>query len=302
MKISYDIYNVFYYVAKFKSITLAAKYLRVSQPAVTRQIKNLEMNLGYTLFIRDHQGLVLTKEGKSLFEEVSKAIEIFNSIESRYNEFKPLEEGVIKILSGYGTTKNVLLPIITKFNRLYPKIKIYIEHYPFKEAISKLRSGEVDILLMNSEDHLDYSDINISKFYTLTDILVVNSDIRDSYPNIIKLKDINNYPIICKKDSNNACKFITEILKSYDIEFQPTWELTDYWLVEEYIRMNMGIGIVCREFVQKELADSKLVEIKTDIQLPKRGISYAIRKNCLLRPELIRLMRFFDDASKRSGL
>lgn len=298
MKISYDIYNVFYYVAKFKNITLAAKYLCVSQPAVTRQIKNLEKKLGYTLFIRNRKGLDLTKEGKKIFESVGKAIEIFNTIESECNEFKPLEEGIIKILSGYATTKNVLLPIMAKFNKLYPKIKINIDHYPFKDAVNKLRNGEVDILLINSEDYLEYSDIDVKRFYTLTDILVVNSDIREKYPSTIKLNEINNYQIICKKYSNNARVFIEKILNSSGIEFKPTWELTDYWLVEEYIRMNMGIGIVSREFVEKELLDGRLTEIKTDIELPKRGISYAIRKNCLLRPEIIRIIRFFDEIKK----
>lgn len=298
MKISYDIYNVFYYVAKFQSITSAANYLHVSQPAITRQIKNLEMNLGFTLFIRTSNGLKLTLEGEKLYEDVSKAIEIFNTIESNYNQFKPVEEGTIKVLSGYATTKNVLLPIITKFNRLYPKVKVFVEYYPFKEAISKLRNGEVDVLLMNSEDYLEYTDIEFSKFYTLNDVLIVSKDIRKDYPEVIKLEEINKYPIICKKDSNNARMFITKFLNERGIQFQPTWELTDYWLVEEYIKMNMGIGIVSREFVKKDLDNGSLVELKTDVKLPKRGISYAIRKNCLLRPELIKLMRLFDKASE----
>lgn len=298
MKISYDIYNVFYYVAKFQSITSAANYLHVSQPAITRQIKNLEMSLGFTLFIRTSNGLKLTLEGEKLYEDVSKAIEIFNTIESNYNQFKPVEEGTIKVLSGYATTKNVLLPIITKFNRLYPKVKVFVEYYPFKEAISKLRNGEVDVLLMNSEDYLEYTDIEFSKFYTLNDVLIVSKDIRKDYPEVIKLEEINKYPIICKKDSNNARIFITKFLNERGIQFQPTWELTDYWLVEEYIKMNMGIGIVSREFVKKDLDNGSLVELKTDVKLPKRGISYAIRKNCLLRPELIKLMRLFDKASE----
>ncbi|MBP3841987.1 MAG: LysR family transcriptional regulator [Bacilli bacterium] len=299
MKISFDNYNVFYYVAKFKSITSTANYLHVSQPAITRQIKNLEMNLGFTLFIRNSSGLKLTLEGEKLYKEVSKAIEIFNSVESKYNEFKPAEEGTIKVLSGYATTKNVLLPIITQFNKLYPKIKVFVEYYPFKEAISKLRNGEVDILLMNSEDHLEYADLEFTNFYTLNDVFIVSDTIKDKYPDLIKLEEINNYPIICKKDSNNARNYIIRFLNERGIEFKPTWELTDHWLVEEYIKMNMGIGIVSREFVQKDLDNGTLVEIKTDKLLPKRSLSYAIRKNSLLRPELIKLMHFFDNASKK---
>lgn len=293
MKISYDIYNVFYYVCKFKSITSAANYLHVSQPAVTRQIKNLEISLGYTLFIRTRKGLKLTSSGEELYKEVSKAIEIFNNIETRNNELKPLEEGTIKILSGYATTKHVLLPIIIKFNKLYPKIKIFMDYYPLNEAISKLRNGEVDILLLNTDDYFRYSDILFTPFYELNDILVATKEVKDLYFQKINLEDINDYPIICKKDSNSAQKFISEFLECKGKTFKPAWELNDYWLVEEYIKLNMGIGIVCKEFIKKELSTGEMFEIQTDIKLPKRHISYAIRKNCLLRPELIKLIHFF---------
>ncbi len=298
MRISYDIYNVFYYVAKFKSITLAAKYLYVSQPAVTRQIKNLEMNLGYTLFIRNKDGLKLTEQGSALYEEVSKAIEIFNEIESKNNDLKPLEEGTIKILAGYATTKNILLPVIVKFNKLYPKIKIFMDYYPFKESINKLRNGEVDMLLLNSEDHPEYPDINFKMFYELSDILVANKSVIDKYTDNIKLENINLYPIICKKDYNSASKFISSYLESKGKTFNPYLELNDYWLIEEYVKMGMGIGIVCREFIKNELENKEMYEIKTDVELPKRNISYAIRKNCILRPELIKLMHFLENNYK----
>ena len=294
MKNSYDTYNVFYYVSKFKSITLAANYLHVSQPAVTRQIKNLEMNLGYTLFLRTKKGLQLTDEGEILFNEVSKAIEIFNVIETKNNELKPVEEGTIKILSGYATTKNILLPIVLEFNKMYPNVKVYVEYYPLKEALNKLRNGEVDLLIMNNDDYTEYSDIYFTPFYELHDILVVNNEIKNNYPKKIKLEEINDYPIICKKDSIFK-KYINKMFA--DKELKPAWELTDYWLVEEYIKMSMGLGIVSKEFISKELNDKQLIEIETDVELPKRKISYAIRKNSVLRPELIRLIHLFKKNS-----
>ncbi len=287
MKNSYDTYNVFYYVSKFKSITLAANYLHVSQPAVTRQIKNLEMYLGYTLFLRNKKGLRLTEKGEKLFNEVSRAIEIFNGIESQNNEAKPVEEGTIKILSGYATTKNILLPIVLEFNKMYPNIKVQVDYYPLNEALNKLRNGEVDLLLINNDENIEYSDIYFTPFYKLHDILVVNSKIKNDYPKKIKLEEINNYPIVCKKDSIFK-KFMNRLFN--DIKLKPTWELTDYWLVEEYIKMSMGIGVVSREFIKKELNDEELIEVETDIELPSREISYVIRKNSILSPELIKLI------------
>jgi hypothetical protein len=96
MKISYDTYNVFYYVAKFKSITLASHFLHISQPAVTRHIKNLELYLGVTLFLRNKNGLHLTKDGKNLFDNVKEGI---------YNVFIMDETHSILATGAGGVTK-----------------------------------------------------------------------------------------------------------------------------------------------------------------------------------------------------
>ena len=64
MNISYDYYRVFYYVAKYRSITQAAAALMNNQPNLTRIIKNLEGELGCSLFVRSRQGVPLTPEGE----------------------------------------------------------------------------------------------------------------------------------------------------------------------------------------------------------------------------------------------
>ncbi len=294
---SYDTYNVFYYVSKFKSITLAANYLNVSQPAVTKQIKKLEEKLEYTLFIRTKKGLILTTDGEKLFEEVSKAIEIFNMIENNNNLSKTVTDGVIRIISEYAIIKNILLPILLKFNRMYPNIKIYIECYPISEAIKKLRNGEVDLLVINN-DYVEYSDIFFTPFYELHDILVVNSEIQYNYPKKIQLEKINNYPLICKKDS-----VFKELLNRMldNIKLNPVWELSEYWLVEVYIKMNMGIGIISKEFISKELEEKKLIKIETDVELPKRELCYVIQKNNNLRPELSKLLSLFKKVDNKKN-
>ena len=68
---NYGYYNTFLYVAKFKSISKAAKELYTSQPAVTRVIKLIEKELGCSLFVRSKYGVELTKEGEILYEYVN---------------------------------------------------------------------------------------------------------------------------------------------------------------------------------------------------------------------------------------
>ena len=85
MYVSYEHYRVFYYVAKCGNVTQAAKLLLNNQPNVTRTIKNLEAELGCTLFSRSNRGMRLTTEGARLYEHIRIA---FSHIEAADEEIQ----------------------------------------------------------------------------------------------------------------------------------------------------------------------------------------------------------------------
>ena len=85
MEIDIELYKTFYFVAKYKSITKAAEMLYISQPAVTMSIKKLEEQLEMTLFTRTKRGVILTNEGKVLYEYVKQAMESLKIGENRIN-------------------------------------------------------------------------------------------------------------------------------------------------------------------------------------------------------------------------
>ena len=97
MFISYDYYRIFYYVAKYGNISKAAKVLLSSQPNVTRTIKNLEGELGCTLFSRTSRGMRLTPEGERLYGHVRLALEHIEAGEAELGQSKTLQSGAVYI-------------------------------------------------------------------------------------------------------------------------------------------------------------------------------------------------------------
>ena len=83
-EINFEHYKIFYYVAKFQNITMAANYLFLSQPSISRCVKNLEDELGCKLFVRSKKGVELTTGGEMLFKHISIACKhIFSAEEVR---------------------------------------------------------------------------------------------------------------------------------------------------------------------------------------------------------------------------
>ena len=96
--VNLDLYRVFYTVAKSGSLTKAAEELYISQPAVSRSIKQLETQLGITLFTRTHRGMQLSANGGELiFNEVEKALNLLSDAENRIAEMKTSATGTIRI-------------------------------------------------------------------------------------------------------------------------------------------------------------------------------------------------------------
>ena len=115
MNINFELYRVFYTVALNKSISKAAKELFISQPAVSKSIKKLEDELGGNVFKRTKTGVILTEEGKELFNYVSNAMEYLKGAENRFKDLIKLEIGNIRIGINATLMRNYFLPYLKEF-------------------------------------------------------------------------------------------------------------------------------------------------------------------------------------------
>lgn len=278
MNINYELYRVFYYVANLGNISLASNKLNISQPAVSKAIKNLEDQLGGKLFIRTRRGVKLTSEGEEFYYYISQAIEYIKSAENRFNELTNLETGIIKIGINTTLTKEFLSPYLKIFHNNYPKIEIKIITGITSELISHLRNGLIDILILNVTDETDFNDIEIKKVKKIQDCFVVGNKYFNLLDKKLSLKDLNNYPLILQNNGTNARDFLNKITNKYDVVLTPNMELASFSLVVEFTKIGYGIGYITKEFIQKELETKELAELKIIENIPNRYIGVAISK------------------------
>ena len=86
MNIDFELYRIFYTVANHKNITKASEELNISQPAISKSIKNLEEQLGGSLFVRTKRGVILTEEGKEFYNYIKQAIEYISNAENKFTQ------------------------------------------------------------------------------------------------------------------------------------------------------------------------------------------------------------------------
>ena len=278
MEIDIELYKIFYTVAKLGNITKAANSLYISQPAVTMNIKKLEDLLETTLFIRTKRGVILTNEGKVLFEYVEKAIENFKIGENRLSGLKNMETGNIRIGIGTTLTKYFLVDHLEKFHEEYPKVSINIDTSMTSEILNKLNDGKVDIAIITNDTNLKNFNIEYSKDIQYT--FICNKNYIELTKKTIPIEELIKYPMLLQHIHSNSRKILDKFLAENNIVINNSdIELSSYALIIEFARIGMGIGFVAEDFIQKELNNKELFKINVSPAIPKQKILVLTKKN-----------------------
>ena len=279
MNIDFELYRIFYVVANNGNITKASEELNISQPAISKSIKNLEDQLGGTLFVRTKRGVILTEEGKEFYKYIKQAIEYINNAENKFTDLINLDTGSIRIGISTTLTKEFLLPYLEQFHEKYPKIDIQIDTNVSTELLSKLRNGLLDIVILHMIDKNYGDDVEIIKCKKVTDCFAVNKKYKDLINKEISLKELNNYPLVLQPKGSNTRKFLDNLAKENNVVLTPSMELAGYTLVVEFTKIGLGIGYVNEDY-SKDLFDNKeLYKLNIKEEIPSRYIGIVLSKN-----------------------
>ncbi len=279
MNIDFELYRIFYVVANHCNITKASEELNISQPAISKSIKNLEEQLGGQLFVRTKRGVILTEEGKEFYNYIKQAIEYINNAENKFTDLINLETGCIKIGISTTLTKEFLLPYLEEFHSLYSKIDIQIITSLPSDLMSKLKNGLIDIMVLNLNDKNYDNDIDIIKCRKINDCFVVNNKYQDLIGKEIFLKDLNNYPLILQRKGSNTREFLDNIARKNGVILKPNIEVASYSLVVEFSKIGLGIGYVTKEYIKDAIKNKELFELTIKEKIPSRYIGIALPKN-----------------------
>ena len=174
----FDYYRIFYFVAKYKSFSKAAKILHNNQPNITRCMNIMESELGCTLFIRSHRGIKLTPEGEQLYAHVAIAIQQISSGNDELNRTKNLKSGTVTIGVSETALHLLLLPKLEKFHKLYPHIKLKISNHSTPQAIKALRKGFVDFSIVTTPLYCEHP-LQSQQLCSFRDILIGGPSYKD---------------------------------------------------------------------------------------------------------------------------
>ncbi len=279
--VSLDLYKIFCTVVETGNMSSAAKEMYISQPAVSMAMRQLEDKLGKPLLLRSSKGIKTTVEGSILYEYLRQALSLIDTAEKKYLEMANLEIGEIKIGAGDTISLQYLTPYIEKFVSLYPNINIKVTNRTTNETLNLLKSGLVDVAFVNLPIEKDNS-FDIVECLEIHDCLIGGSKYANLKDTGVKLKELNNYPLMALENASNSRTYFNKFAQENGVILQPNIELGSSELLVKFAQINMGIALVIKEFTEKEIDNEMLFEIPILPSIPSRHIGLAKLKDVTL--------------------
>src|SRR6266436_5654720 len=135
-------------VGEALNFTTAAARLRVAQPALSRQIQDLEDEIGVDLLRRSSRGVTLTAEGKLFLEEVRELLKHADESVERVRALARGEYGELHIGYAPSPTVEILPPALAAFQRAVPRVKVLLHDLSSDELIAGLRNATLELAIM----------------------------------------------------------------------------------------------------------------------------------------------------------
>jgi DNA-binding transcriptional LysR family regulator len=269
--------NTFKVVAKTLHFTQASYELKLTQSAVSHQIKSLENELGVKLFLREKRKISLTSQGNRVLDYANK---MFRQIEVMRNEIednKETLEGLVKIVA---VTRSLNCPFSEfqrDFQSIYPEIDLKFDSvYEYSTIFDNLRKGISDIgLTVRNDDLGDLLSIPYGQFELL---FVVGKNHRFANRKTVNIKDLENDKWVLFEKGGWLRAKTDEIFKKHNFDPKNISDSNDGNIVYSLIKEGESIGFMPSWGIFEALEDGKLIHIKV------KDVSFKAPLNIVILP------------------
>jgi DNA-binding transcriptional LysR family regulator len=229
--------------------------------------------------------------GKLIFKEVERALELFNEAESRIEQMKTDATGTLRIGASDTIFEYFLAEKIVEYHEKFPAVKIELMADFTPDTIEKLKANRCDIAFVNLPIEIDQELRLDENCMRLNDIFIAGEKFEELSLPVLSLEKLRKYPLITMDKNTVAYRSLAAFFSSLGIALQPAIEVGSWDLMKRLVAKGMGIGVIPKEYAQRELQSGELFEVRTDPVLPVRSVGMLLPKN---QPVSYALHSFID--------
>jgi LysR family transcriptional regulator, nitrogen assimilation regulatory protein len=235
----------FVQIAELRSITKAARQLYIAQPSLTRQMHNLEEELGTALFVRLSRGVTLTEAGELLLDHATRVLHDVDRMRTALVEQGTQPAG--PVLLGLPPTLGpvVLPPLLMRLRSLYPKINLEVVPSRNITLADWLLTGRVDVAILAQAEVIP--ELQISEVAREEMVLLTGPTARPQ--GIVDAKELAALPLA---GTTSLLAITNDLLKPHGVRLRVDFTLNNLDAIREMVQQSMCCAIFPYAFIRRD--------------------------------------------------
>jgi LysR family cys regulon transcriptional activator len=278
------------------NLTVVAEVLHTSQPGVSRQIRELEDELGVEIFHRAGKRLTgLTPPGAALLPIVERLLQEADNLKRAGTEFAAQDSGTLTIAATHSQARYALPPAVRDFSAAHPQVALHLHQGSPHQVAELLLAGTADIGIA-TEALAGYPDLVALPCYQWTHKVVVPpghalaDDAARGVP--LTLARLAQFPIITYEPGYTGRSHIDEAFRRQGLGFNLVLSAMDADVIKTYVELGMGVGLIAA-IAYDEQRDTQLVAIDARHLFASNMTRLAVRRGSFLRGYVYEFIRGF---------
>jgi DNA-binding transcriptional LysR family regulator len=275
--VNLDQLRVFQAVAQVRSFTRAADTVHLTQPGVSKHIKQMEEYFGAPLFDRLGKKVALTQAGEVLFAATQEIMASITAAEQRIEELKGLRGGKLVLGASFPIGIYVLPRILAAFRKQYPAVEVKLDISLSERIVAKILANKLDLGLVSHEAH----DPRLFAREFMTDelIAIAPSDHRWANKKRIKPSELLGETFIVAARGAGTRAVVEERLQEKGIVLKNVVDFGNTEGVKRAIEAGLGVSIQATSVVQREISTGSLTGVSLAGMDTKLAYFYLRRKD-----------------------
>jgi len=226
------------------NLTEVANVLFTSQPGVSRQIRELEEELGVDIFERNGKRLTgLTEPGKGILKIIERLLIEAENLQQASREYAGQTSGTLSVATTHTQARYVLPEVVQGFRAAFPDVRIALQQSAPEHIAEWVLSGRTDIGIA-TEGLSQFPDLVSFSCYRWSHLIVVPEGHPLLAHNPVRLEDLAAYPLITYDVGFTGRGHIDEAFAKAGIEPDVVLTAMDSDVIKQYVSLGLGVGLV----------------------------------------------------------
>jgi DNA-binding transcriptional LysR family regulator len=274
--------EAFVQVANQRSFSRAAEALFLTQPSVTARIQALERDLGERLFERSGRGVRLTEVGSCFLPHAERVLQALHAGKEAIDSLRNLQSGTLVLASAPTISTYVLPGVLKTFRSRFPRVEVSVRTGRSEQVMQMLLADEAQVGIVRAVYHQDIETQGIVEDEL---ILVSNANHELVGRGSVTVEELGDHPFIFFDRNSSYYAFAQGLFRQHGIVPRTQLEMDSMEASKTMVEEGLGIALLPRIAVEKELREGSLVEIGiAGMPNPTRQIALITRRSRPLGP------------------